>query len=187
MTDQKKQIPSGLHDSEAMPDPQNKGRRTALRKLLVGAGALTTFQVLPTKWTKPIIDQIVLPAHAGTSGVSLNDPCSVALTKGTRSSSSVTVRVDGFVTPPTANLPTAVVATPTGAGSPVTVNTTTAADGTLGVTITISGGPGITSVGVVTKVTGADGSATCSVNVPNPSPQPTPSPSTTPAATTTTS
>lgn len=179
MTDQKKQFTPPFHDTETMPNPQNKGRRTALRKLLVGVGALTAYQVLPTKWTKPIIDQIVLPAHAGTSGVSLNDPCSVSLTKGTRSSSSVTVRVDGFVTPPTANLATAIVATPAGAGSQVTVNTTTAADGTFGATITVPGGPGITAVGIVVMVTGADGSASCSVNVPKASPTTTASTSTT--------
>ncbi len=181
MTEQKKQHPSPKsHATKTVPDPQNQGRRTALRKLLVGAGALTAYQMLPTKWTRPVIDQIVLPAHAGTSGISLNDPCDLAVTKGTTGSSSVTVRVDGLVTPPTANLPVAIVADPVGGnGPPVTVNTTTAADGTYGATITVNGGPGITSVNVVTTVTGVDGSASCTATVPAP-------PTTTPPPTTTT-
>lgn len=174
MTDQKKQHEQEeLHDQATMPDPQNKSRRTALRNLLVGAGALTAYKVLPSTWTQPIVDQIVLPAHAGTSGITLNDPCSVMVTSGTTGTASVTVRVDGFVTPATANLATTIVATPTGGGGPVTVNTTTAADGTFGALITVTGGPGITLVSVVTTVTGASGSASCSAKVPAVEPTPT--------------
>lgn len=188
MTDQKKQ--NSDHEpceNATMPDPQDKSRRTALRDLLVGAGVLTAYHAMPSKWSQPIIDQIILPAHAATSGSTLKDPCEVSVTKGTTGSSSVTVRVDGFVTPPTGNLPTAIVATPTGgSGGPVTVNTITAADGTFGALMTIPGGPGITMVTVVTTVTGASGSATCSVEVPKKSVSTTPSPTTTVPGPTTT-
>lgn len=44
------------------------GRRKAIKKIAVGVGVLAGFSLLPEKWTTPIIGQIVLPAHAQTSG-----------------------------------------------------------------------------------------------------------------------
>ncbi len=161
-------------------DLENKGRRKAIKKIAAGVGAVATYNVLPKQWTRPIVDQIVMPAHAATSGTSLHDPCTITVVSGDQSTATVTIQVNGYVTPPTANLPTSIVA----AGS-VTVNTTTAADGTFLGTVTVSGGPGITSVAVVTTVTGADGSANCSVNIPAPGVTTTPSPTTTPSLTTT--
>lgn len=182
MTDQKKQNPPReLHDDKAMPDPQDKGRRTALRKLVIGAGALTAYHVLPVRWSQPIVEQIVLPAHAGTSGVSLFDPCTVKIISGDTTTATVTVSVDGYVTPPTANLPAQIVATPSGGGGgPVTVNTTTDAAGKFGATVTVGGGPGITKVSVVTTVTGAVNTASCAALVPKPGAKPTQGPGTTP-------
>jgi hypothetical protein len=45
------------------------GRRSAMRKLAVGVGVLAGISVLPERWTRPIIGEIVLPAHAQTSGL----------------------------------------------------------------------------------------------------------------------
>jgi hypothetical protein len=84
---------------------------------------------------------------------------------GDQSSATVVVRVTDFVTPATGNLAATIVATPVGAGSAVTANTTTAADGTFTSDITITGGPGITSVNATTTVNGADGSANCGVDI----------------------
>ena len=42
-------------------------RRDVLRKIGIGVGALVIIPQLPEKWVKPIIGQIVLPAHAQTS------------------------------------------------------------------------------------------------------------------------
>lgn len=70
------------------------------------------------------------------------------------------------MTPATGSLPTTIVATPVGAGSADTTNTTTAADGTFTADITVTGGPGITSINATTTVTGADGTASCSMSVP---------------------
>jgi hypothetical protein len=44
-------------------------RRCALRKIAVGVGVLAGISVLPEHWTSPIIGQVVLPAHAQTSGI----------------------------------------------------------------------------------------------------------------------
>lgn len=49
--------------------PENLGRRKAMKKIGVGVGVLAGCSVLPEKWTRPIVGQIILPAHAETSGV----------------------------------------------------------------------------------------------------------------------
>lgn len=48
--------------------PQDLGRRTAMRKLAVGAVALAGCSVLPEKWSSPLVEFGSLPAHAATSG-----------------------------------------------------------------------------------------------------------------------
>ena len=45
----------------------DQSRRSALKKIAVGVGVLAGYNVLPDKWTKPIVGQIALPAHAATS------------------------------------------------------------------------------------------------------------------------
>ena len=49
------------------------GRRIAMQKIAIGVGVLAGYSVLPEQWTRPIIGQIILPAHAATSGSSLHD------------------------------------------------------------------------------------------------------------------
>lgn len=144
----------------------DEGRRSALKKIAAGAGFLAGCAVLPERWTQPIIGQIVLPAHAGTSGSTLHDPCTVTVTAGDQGSTSVTVLVSGFVTPPTSNVPVHIVATATGgSGASVSADTATDADGNFSVSLAVGGGSGITAVSATTTATGATGSATCSVNV----------------------
>jgi hypothetical protein len=143
---------------------ENAGRRKAVKTIVGGVTAIAAFNLLPAEWGTPIIETVFLPAHAATSGTSLNDPCTVTLVSGSETSDVVVVRVSGFVTPATGSLPTTIVATPVGGGSAVTVGTTTADDGTFTTMIAVVG-PGITRVNVLTTVTGADGSASCGINV----------------------
>lgn len=147
---------------------ENFGRRKAVKTIVGGVAAVSAYHLLPTTWNAPIIEMIFLPAHAATSGTSLHDPCKVTLVSGNQSTNGVVVGISGFVTPPTANLQTKIVATPIGAGSVVSIETTTAADGTFSGIATFSGGSGIMSVGVVTTVAGASGSAHCGVDIPLP-------------------
>lgn len=52
---------------EKMRDVQQedlKARRKAIRQILIGSGVIVGFQVLPNTWTKPIIDSVMLSAHA---------------------------------------------------------------------------------------------------------------------------
>ncbi len=54
----------------SQPSEQPTARRKALKKLLVGSGAaVAASQTLPAKWTKPVVDSVILPAHAQTTVV----------------------------------------------------------------------------------------------------------------------
>jgi hypothetical protein len=146
---------------------ENAGRRKAVKTIVGGVTAIAAYNLLPTKWGTPIIEQVFLPAHAATSGSSLHDPCEVTWVSGYQDSAEVVIKVTGFVTPPTGGLPTHIIAK----GNPDTnataiVKTTTADDGTFGGTLTLFTATGIGSVHVRTTVDGADGSANCSIDIP---------------------
>lgn len=48
-------------------DPvKNQDRRTTLKTLLAGGGVLS-LAALPSRWAKPVVDSVMLPAHAQTS------------------------------------------------------------------------------------------------------------------------
>ena len=69
-------------------------RREALRRILAGGGIVIGADVLPDKWSNPVVDSVILPAHAATS---LADPCSLSVTPV---SGGYQVVVSGFVSPP---------------------------------------------------------------------------------------
>ena len=48
-------------------DQHQSGRRQVLKSTLAG-GAVISTSILPEKWTKPAVDSVILPAHAGTTG-----------------------------------------------------------------------------------------------------------------------
>lgn len=162
MTDEKKQIKAQENE---VPDPKDSNRRKAVKKLVAGAGALAAYHVMPTDWSKPLIEQVFLPAHAQTSGVSLHDPCRVEIVSGTQVSPPVVVRVTGEVMPGIPGLVAQIVATPVGAGSPQTATTTTDSNGDFAADFSFPD-IGITYVSATTTVTGANGSATCGQDVP---------------------
>lgn len=45
----------------------NKSRRTLLKSIAAGGGAVVAGKTLPDTWKKPVIDSVMLPAHAQTS------------------------------------------------------------------------------------------------------------------------
>ncbi|PHR30487.1 MAG: hypothetical protein COA36_00300 [Desulfotalea sp.] len=47
---------------------ENEGRRKAVKTIVGGVTALAAYNVLPSKWGIPVIEQVFLPAHAATSG-----------------------------------------------------------------------------------------------------------------------
>ena len=42
-------------------------RRRLLKSLAAGGGVWTGSKVLPENWTRPVVDSVILPAHAGGS------------------------------------------------------------------------------------------------------------------------
>jgi len=149
-------------------DPKDKSRRSALKKLLVGAGVLAGYQVLPKRWATPIIEQVVLPAHAQTSGLSIHDPCESSLVSGNQDSVTVIINVKGYISPATANIPITIVATVTGGtGESTTNHTMTDASGNYSINMIVNGGPGITFVSVLVTASGVANSGRCSVDVPD--------------------
>ncbi len=46
---------------------KNESRRRLLRNLTLGGGVAVTVKTLPKNWTKPVINQVFLPAHAQTT------------------------------------------------------------------------------------------------------------------------
>ena len=44
-------------------------RREALRRVLVGGGVISSAALIPEKWTNTVLESVVLPAHAQTSGI----------------------------------------------------------------------------------------------------------------------
>lgn len=151
---------------ENREDEVDETRRSALKKIAVGAGFLAGCAVLPEQWTRPIVGQIVLPAHAATSGVTLHDPCTVTVTAGNQGTNSVTLHVTGYVTPPTNNVPIHIVATAIGGGGlSANIDTVTDANGNFSSFISVGGGPNISAVSVITTGTGVTGTATCSATL----------------------
>ncbi len=163
-------------------DPQNASRRRAVKTIAGGVGALAAYHVLPVNWSRPIVEQVFLPAHAAVSGITLSNPCTVELVSGNQNSSIDVIRVSGFVTPPVGGLQVAIAALPNGgSGGQVDVYTTTGNDGTYSAEVTMTGGPGIIGVGVGTAVAGAGNISGCAVGIP-PAQTPQP-PSSTPTIT----
>ncbi len=48
---------------------KNEGRRKLLKSFAAGSGAVVAGKTLPESWTKPIVDSVMLPAHAETTTV----------------------------------------------------------------------------------------------------------------------
>lgn len=56
------------HDTEPSSDAlELERRRKTMRRILAGGGLIAGSQALPEKWAKPVIDSVILPAHAAAS------------------------------------------------------------------------------------------------------------------------
>ena len=59
-------------DNNKPSDKSIKARRKLLKTLIAGGGAATTVGatglVIPKQWIKPVVDSVMLPAHAQTTG-----------------------------------------------------------------------------------------------------------------------
>lgn len=68
---------------------RNDARRKLLKTLVAGGGIVATARLLPEQWTRPVVENTLLPAHAQTSQVTPGSPL------GTFTSGMVTVQAPG--------------------------------------------------------------------------------------------
>lgn len=139
-------------------------RRKVMKTIVGGVATIAVYNLLPAKWGTPIIDSIILPAHAGTSGAAtLTDPCSIT-DKGPVNPNTEIFNISGFVTPPVAGITINIKATAD--KSRITEYTTTTTNGSgnysvdLDVTFNIPAGD--TMVYFKTTAAGVSGAAHCS-------------------------
>jgi len=90
----------------------SESRRNLLKSIAAGGGAIVAGKTLPEKWTAPVVDSVLLPAHAQTSPAPTTTvaptttaaPCTPCLVAATycegqgEGSMSVTVAENGTVT-----------------------------------------------------------------------------------------
>ena len=50
-------------------DEKLEKRRKALKNILAGSGTVVTAAAMQDKWAKPVIESVILPSHAQTSGL----------------------------------------------------------------------------------------------------------------------
>ncbi len=58
-----------LDSSPGSPDVRGVARRRLLLSLVTAGGAFASATVLPRRWTQPIVDSIIVPAHAQATPV----------------------------------------------------------------------------------------------------------------------
>lgn len=163
-------------ENQESPEKTVKGitRRKAVKNLVGGVAALAAYNMFPVRWDKPIVEQVFLPAHAGTSSP-LVDPCTASSTSNVFSN-PVVVDVTGNTIPGVGGLGVTIVGTvPPGNGAPplpapVTVTTTTQDDGSFTATLSIANPNGLDRVEVTTDVETASNQATCAVDLDSPGP-----------------
>jgi hypothetical protein len=65
---------STIFEEQSKNMKQIKGRQADRRKLItaIGIGSIASL-VAPSKWSKPIVDAVILPAHAQTSMMCVTD------------------------------------------------------------------------------------------------------------------
>lgn len=58
--------------------PQQPTRRRMLKGLAAGGGALATTRLVPESWKRPVVESMVLPAHAQTSPTQTGSSCELS-------------------------------------------------------------------------------------------------------------
>lgn len=69
----------------------NDSRRKLLKSLAAGSGAVVAGKSLPKEWSKPVVDSVMLPAHAETTNCCESIFCSFSRTDN----SSLGITVEG--------------------------------------------------------------------------------------------
>lgn len=71
----------GTEETTKMTESKsNSKRRSLLKSIAAGSGAIVAGKSLPESWSKPVVDAVILPAHAETTDESISDPTTAAPT-----------------------------------------------------------------------------------------------------------
>lgn len=62
-----------MYDNDRQSSPVNSSRRKALKKMAAG-GAVAGLLAVSGRWSKPVVDSIILPAHAQATNVNVPSP-----------------------------------------------------------------------------------------------------------------
>ena len=77
----------------------SESRRKLLRSIAAGSGAVVAGKSLPESWSRPIVDSVMLPAHAQTSALSCSpDPQTVVDDGSGTSTDAIAIVFDGQTT-----------------------------------------------------------------------------------------
>lgn len=85
---------NSLRKAKLMSD---HSRRKLFKSVVIGSGIIVAGKSLPESWTRPVVNSVVLPAHAATSCLSCLDVTSYCEGQGP-SGNRVDVAADGTIT-----------------------------------------------------------------------------------------
>jgi len=81
----------------------NDSRRKVLKSITAGSGAVVAGKSLPESWSRPIVDSVMLPLHAATSGCNFTMTLTLSNTTGDLPSGGAyppqSVEIRGSITP----------------------------------------------------------------------------------------
>ncbi|SDP63652.1 hypothetical protein [Desulforhopalus singaporensis] len=120
---------------------EDHNRRIVLKTIVGSSAALATFCALPTRWTTPDVDHVILPAHAATSGEVILiehtlDSCIVELATTTETEKHFSVTT--AISPPAAGINITIIFEAKSLGQthpPQTTHVVTDADGSINASI----------------------------------------------------
>ena len=71
MTD--KSSDNSTNNPDDQPESDLEKRRANLRRLLVSGGVIGSSAAIPDQWSKAVVQSVILPAHAQSSGITFGN------------------------------------------------------------------------------------------------------------------
>ena len=95
-----------------------ESRRKLLKSIAAGSGAIVAGKSLPENWKRPVVDSVILPAHAQTSPPTSPPTCTLPQTIPPQTANCATPATANFYTIRSANSPCEFEVTFIGSGTP---------------------------------------------------------------------